>query len=646
MYGFEVCVHGERVGEDLASRALWPHLSSLIEEEILQASYQHESLSRSLVLTSFSVFTFRAADGRHQLYVLRLLLVDPVVRDVVDDAMVKQLPRFLQALTSILGDVSLHLSPTCSPAVFQSLYSSGGNISEEAQPQNGSVTSSEEEKSQGSSSVRPAEEDMSWDSGGVRPTEDDMPWASSGVRPSEDDMSWDSGGVRLADGGVSWDYSDRVEDPSWTSSAGHDMVLEWSGHFDVVEPSDPAYMTLIRNVVFLPVARPLVCASLTLDEGHFRYDPASGQLTVVRDDQSVAGVVSPPAFHVTSPRSALVCLQDFQPEDADGGGDTLGDVVLFWLSLASFVVSLVFLLISFVLYCLLSSLRTVAGLNTMSLVVALFLAQLLLLLGATIPLLEGWVCEVVGALTHYCWLAVVLAQNACTFHMFYTLSFPLLSHAAMADPRLLTKKYTAYVTLTSAALVAVTLGWQWGAEGDSGYGRAGGGGGGCYIRRATVRVVMFVTPLSLTVLANLAMFLFTIFRLRRLQQVSHSRSERNSLLLYTKLSVLTGVTWLLGLLHAAVGGDWLAGLYVLSHGCLGLFVFLAFLANARVLAMLREKGREVRGQVTTSTKTTKAYTTSGDGREAGQGCPRGLDNCEAEAVKTEEGHSRAADSEK
>ena len=214
----------------------------------------------------------------------------------------------------------------------------------------------------------------------------------------------------------------------------------------------------------------------------------------------------------------------------------------------------------------------------------------MLQLGSDVPMVD-WLCQATGVMTHFFWLVVMLAQNACTFHMFYTLSFPLQSHASMANPGLMTKRYVSYAIVTSAAFVVVTLAWQFGAEGRSGY-----GGPVCYITKALVRVVMFALPLACTVLVNLAMFVFTIVRVHTIRHVENTRSNRVNLVLYTKLSVFTGLTWLFGFLASLLASVPFAYVFAVSQGCQGLFVFLAFLPNKRVLHLLRKRmeGKGVR----------------------------------------------------
>jgi hypothetical protein len=153
---------------------------------------------------------------------------------------------------------------------------------------------------------------------------------------------------------------------------------------------------------------------------------------------------------------------------------------LYWVSLIALIVSMVFLLAGFFTYCALPKLRSIAGINNMMLIFALFWVQLFLLIGTSLPL-SGWLCQVVGVATHYFWLLVALSENACAFHMFYTLAFPLQSHSALASPRKMTRRYVIFVFSISASIVVGVLCWQFAAHGRSDY-----GGRFCYITTAVV----------------------------------------------------------------------------------------------------------------------------------------------------------------
>ena len=512
MFGFKVCLCDSRVSGELSDvlTHLHPtHLHRRLYKTLLTNPHLQE-----IFFAGGQVFSFQSPDASqtdlaNHLYVFRFFSSESIDRDVVDGAMLANLPDLVNVFRSVLNSSGLDVSPTCSPAAFQRLL--GNDVWQAEEP------------------------DLLWDS----------------------NMYFFLKKLRL----------------------------------------------IAKSAVYLPLTKPLICPSVELGLNEFRYDPVAHELVLKNDNYSDLGRVSVPLFYVSDTYSALVCLGEYRKITSEETWMENSNVtrtrlyasskhssVFFWVSLLSIIISLVFLFISIVIYCLLPSLRTVAGINNLILTVALFGAQLFLQLGSDVPMVD-WLCQVSGVMTHFFWLVVMLAQNACTFHMFYTLSFPLLSLTSMAHPGLMTKRYVVYVLMTSAAFVVVTLAWQFGAEGHSGY-----GGPVCYFTKPLVRVVMFALPLACTVLVNLAMFVFTIVRLRAMQPVESTRSNRVNLVLYTKLSVFTGLTWLFGFLASLLASVPLAYVFAVSQGCQGLFVLLAFLPNKRVLHLLRKRmeGKGVR----------------------------------------------------
>ncbi|KAK7500129.1 hypothetical protein BaRGS_00008676 [Batillaria attramentaria] len=414
------------------------------------------------------------------------------------------------------------------------------------------------------------------------------------------------------------------------------LAVEHADRFPNISFSSEDFLQKEDNesdTVYLPVNKLLICPFVTFNISEEAvFDPKTPQDLVIEfSDKNLS--VSLPDFYIDR-RGASVCLYQLKPQNNESKPDwsfytpqnneskpdgsfytpqnneskpdwsfytpqensetnqtkTEGVPALHVVSLFCTIISLVFLLVSFVVYCLLSELRHIAGINNMLLIVVLFWAQIFLQV-ASYADLPSWLCQAVGVATHFLWLCVVFAQSACTFHMFYTLSFPLRSHAANMNVRVMVTRYFVFVLTSSSVFVVTVLVWQFVAEGNSGY-----GGSPCYIRKLAVRVTMFVLPLAVTVLLNIAMFVFTIVRLRSPSRARCSRSNRNNLILYIKLSVFTGVTWLLGFLASALASVALIYLFVVLQGCQGLFIFLAFLANKRVLAMLRgtESGQGLR----------------------------------------------------
>ena len=358
---------------------------------------------------------------------------------------------------------------------------------------------------------------------------------------------------------------------------------------------------------YLEASNLLICPFVELKENEYRL---SDEFTEVdldydaktsNDEAFIDMSLKVPKFLVTNDKKLQICLKDYENamKIKNQHSDRLQNVhndektvvkALRWVSWMCFALSLSFLFLSFHLYSLLPSLRTVPGINNMLLIVFLFLAQIFLIIGTYVDL-PGWLCQVVGGCTHFFWLCVAFTQNVCTFHMFMALVFPIQTRLTMSDQKKTLNRYIAYIITSAVTVVGGLLTWQFLQEGNSGY----GGSQQCYIIKAQVRSIMFALPLGLSVLANLVMFVITIISLLvRMSQDSEAtvRSHRLSILIYTKLSVLTGVTWLFGFFASFLNSIYLAFPYIVLHGLQGLFIFFAFLANTRTIKLLKEKYRK------------------------------------------------------
>lgn len=121
-----------------------------------------------------------------------------------------------------------------------------------------------------------------------------------------------------------------------------------------------------------------------------------------------AHVFSKDEYLVTDNSQVLVCFDDYPFSDTQP-----------WVTLAVFVVSLVFLVLHFAFYCCFARLRTWHGRNLLCLCCALFLAQTLFLVG---PQGTGHihVCLFLSVSLHYFWLASFFWMNVLSLDIWGT----------------------------------------------------------------------------------------------------------------------------------------------------------------------------------------------------------------------------------
>lgn len=257
------------------------------------------------------------------------------------------------------------------------------------------------------------------------------------------------------------------------------------------------------------------------------------------------------------------------------------------VSFACSVLSLVALLLTFVTYSILPKLRTLPGKNTMALVFHLFLAQLTFLVGNSVAD-SIVVCQIMGILTHYFWLATFSWMAVCAYHMYTVFTDLLASRHHSITERTSLVRFSLGANLSSLAVVLACLAYHLitSTGTETGY-----GGANCFILNPIVQGVSFAAPICIVLLCNVFFFIRTVLSIRNIPNMKNSthNSNRRHVSIYFRLSVLMGFTWIFAFVQEIKGSIYLEYLFVIFTGCQGLFIFVAFCLNRRTCNLLREK---------------------------------------------------------
>ena len=285
--------------------------------------------------------------------------------------------------------------------------------------------------------------------------------------------------------------------------------------------------------------------------------------------------------------SAVICLDDYMKASFQVDvpcNSVLGvaqATILGVLSFACTSVSLLFLAITFLTYCLFSSMRTIGGVCNMGLVVTMFAAQALYEFGVE-QNEDVIVCQIIGILIHFLWLAAVFWMNASTFVLFLKLSFPLRCRHFSDNPMKLFAFAALYANGTSALIVGLNVIVSIASRGETGY-----GGNICYLNTMFSKLYFFKIPLGILISINICLFIFTICRLRRHRSISSTRDSKINLFSCVKLSVITGLVWLSSYLYEIFHITAFAYLFTLLVGSQGVLFFIAIVVNRNVLSLWR-----------------------------------------------------------
>ena len=250
------------------------------------------------------------------------------------------------------------------------------------------------------------------------------------------------------------------------------------------------------------------------------------------------------------------------------------------LSVVCLACSIVCLLMSLLVYIMLPKLRqSLPGLNTMVLVCFLLVSQSIFGITNTFNH-KGLSCKVLGLATHFTLLCALFWMNVCTYHM-----FRVLTRIRAIRNETSMKRFFIYITYTvvmSLAFVAVNITVSLSRNGTFGYGQ-----NNCYLETQEMINFTVVLPAGIIVVLNCVFFVCVIMSLSKSRRIQRNvKTERNELTILVKLSTITGVTWIFGLLYSLTGEVAFAYLFIIFNASQGVFLFLAFIANRRVVDML------------------------------------------------------------
>ena len=209
------------------------------------------------------------------------------------------------------------------------------------------------------------------------------------------------------------------------------------------------------------------------------------------------------------------------------------------LTLICFSISILFLFILLVTYWMFNELRTLPGLNLMSLAVSMLLSQVIWLVG-TAQFINTKTCEVLGIIEHYLFLVTFMAMSVISYHSCIVFSRPFNTIPNNAWPVL--PKFTKYLSMAwiSPAIfiaVCVTLD-QTEATFDI-YGTT------CWLSTGKAVLYLFILPAAVIMLFNIVTFIKTALALCYNKNTQILQGDRKqNLIVCIKLATLVGFPWL------------------------------------------------------------------------------------------------------
>ena len=333
------------------------------------------------------------------------------------------------------------------------------------------------------------------------------------------------------------------------------------------------YLQMSPLVICNRVSVPLSALTIT-DESFYHHSSDVG--------------VALPDHYITTENYIEMCADDYfhltshalkSSTEKRGNLYDIFDEIAKILSFVCSCISIVCLIITIAVYSLFESLRTTPGKINLCLCISLLIAQILQQF--TIDLIEYKIaCNVFGVLIHFSWSATLCWMSVSSFNLFRSFS----PSNIRADLRQSIGPYATFVVIMSSLLVVANMSHSLVHEGNFGYGK-----GICYISSRLGLLVTFVTPVGVIVLSNMCFLSVTIWRISHIPKLTGTKSaDRNNVLIYTKMSTLTGACWIFGFLGILTELDVFEILFILANASQGLFLMISFVCNKRVLTLFKE----------------------------------------------------------
>lgn len=255
-------------------------------------------------------------------------------------------------------------------------------------------------------------------------------------------------------------------------------------------------------------------------------------------------------------------------------------------------VSLMFLALICVAYCVLPDLRSTHGKNLLSLSGCFIVLYVGLIVDFTLrSVLPRRMCLAVAVVQHTSFLAVFFWTNVMAFDVWQA----IVTLRPLANPRLREDhywQYAAYAWTATAAVSAPAFVLHFTELVPQAY-RPRFGEVRCWLSGQLAYALYFNLPVGIILLCNVVIFGLTawaLYRAKTLQRVTlQAKQHKKMFYLYVKLSVVMGIIWVFEFIPWITGYYRLYGLAGMLNSLHGIYLFFIFVFKRKTLAQLRQR---------------------------------------------------------
>ncbi|KAH9520302.1 hypothetical protein Btru_060448 [Bulinus truncatus] len=297
-------------------------------------------------------------------------------------------------------------------------------------------------------------------------------------------------------------------------------------------------------------------------------------------------------IEITKNNTLKLCVDIFKVnlnQSMESDQFTMTFVMQYLLTLFCFSVSMLSLVVIITTYLAFPVLRNMAGLHNIFLSSSLLVSQALLLTSSHVHG-PSVLCAVLGVVTHFSWLNMFCWSIFCCHHVYSIFnSKSRATHVTSQQIKSVMIFRTVLSLLVPGSIVAAVIisDYLLSSGQSMGYGSVI-----CYLNSTNFILYSFVVPLLCALLTNSFFFLSSVYqvcKLRNLQSdVSFKSEKRRQICVYIKLSTMTGLFWGVAILSEVLDSDPLRFVTVVLNGLQGLFLFISYMCNRRVLTLYRQ----------------------------------------------------------
>ena len=251
-----------------------------------------------------------------------------------------------------------------------------------------------------------------------------------------------------------------------------------------------------------------------------------------------------------------------------------------------YIVSLLSLLATFVIYMRYPPLSTKLGLMLLHLVVALFLAQFLYILNSFgLAKFSPILCQIMAASQHYFWLVSFAWMLCISLDLFRCLSKIETTDLSQVDLKYYLYGIAGWMFPASISLIVTVLTVT---KVMIGYDLKV-----CWISRPKNVFYFFALPVLSIVAINVCLFVSSVCRLRasweNAEFVGRKEDNKQRLIQCVKLSSWMGISWIFGIIPNFFDIDALWYVFAMTNAFQGLHIFLAFGLTGRARMLMKNK---------------------------------------------------------